>query len=291
MVRPPFTEEIEIRTADGVSLRATAQEPILRARGTVLLAHAEFASRQSFLRDGRGLAPFLAGQGFRTLAFDFRGHGESPSESEVTYDAFIRHDLAAVAECARARWKGPLVVVGHALGGHVALAARGTGAIDADAIVAIATNVWLRRFEPSLLRWQAKRAAMAYVANMLEARGHFPARALGLGTDDESSSVMRAAVRAAREGTWTSDDGAIDYVRALANVRIPVLAIASKADKLRCVPECAERMLECTAGIKDVQVIANDDRGGAAPGHMSLVTGRRSSHVWEAVAAWLSSRD
>lgn len=288
-MRRPFLEEIEIRTSDGVSLRATAEEPVLRTRGTVLLAHAEFASRQSFLRDGRGLASFLVGQGFRILAFDFRGHGESVAEEgEVTYDAFIRHDLAAVAECARARWKGPLVVVGHALGGHVALAARGVRSIDVDAIVAVATNVWLPRFEPSLLRWQAKRAAMAYVASMVEARGHFPARALGLGTDDESARVMRAAIRTAREGTWTSDDGAIDYVRALADVRIPVLAIASKADKLRCVPECAERMLECTAGIRDMHVIAHDDRGGPAPGHMSLVTGRRSSHVWEAIAAWLT---
>jgi len=272
-------------------LRATVQDVAGRARGTAILAHAEFTSHDEFLRSG-GLAHGLASRGWRTIAFDFRGHGESRSRTgegrdDVTYDDLLRHDLATVADCARARWSGRLVVVGHALGGHVAMAGCGTSVVDIDAIVAIAANVWLPQFDPSPLRWRAKRAAIELISAVVRARGHFPARAMGLGSEDESAALIQSAVRAAREGVWRSEDGTLDYERALERVRVPILALASATGRLRCAPECAERMLARCAGAKDFRLIAHDDRGGPAPGYMGLVRGPRASNVWETAADWM----
>ncbi|MEO6420812.1 MAG: alpha/beta fold hydrolase, partial [Polyangiaceae bacterium] len=135
-------ESIEVHTEDGHALRAYVREPSAKCIGVAVLAHAMFARSSQFERPhGRGLARFLAEQGWRTVAFDFRGHGDSgPSASSGgrwTYDDLVRRDLPCVVDCARARQKRgeKVVVIGHSLGGHVAMAAQGLGILDADAVV------------------------------------------------------------------------------------------------------------------------------------------------------------
>ena len=69
-------EELEIRTADGVALRAVVDDPPagVALRGTCVMAHALFARKTEFgRRDSGGLAQAYAAAGWRTIAFDFRG--------------------------------------------------------------------------------------------------------------------------------------------------------------------------------------------------------------------------
>src|SRR5262245_46771476 len=131
-------EELEIHTSDGAVLRAVMNDPPEGSslRATLILAHAMFARKSTFGRpDRRGLGDVLGARGYRTLAFDFRGHGESrppKANPEWGYDDFVRFDMPAVVDCARARGEGkPILVVGHSLGGHVALAAEGAGYMHA----------------------------------------------------------------------------------------------------------------------------------------------------------------
>src|SRR5688572_2133309 len=73
-------EELEIHAADGAVLRAVLDDPPDGApfRCTLVLAHAMFCSKSTFgRRDRPGFASALAARGFRTVAFDFRGHGDS----------------------------------------------------------------------------------------------------------------------------------------------------------------------------------------------------------------------
>jgi predicted alpha/beta hydrolase len=291
-----MSHEITIETVDGVALRATVHEPTADSepmRGTVVLAHAMFARRTEYERPaGSGLARVLARHGFRTLAFDFRGHGDSgPGKASDgatwTYDDLVTKDLPAVVARAREDGATNVAVVGHSLGGHVAMAAQGIGAIAIDRLVAVAANVWLRALEPSRVRWALKLASLRLVEEAVRRRGFFPARALRQGSDDESAAYMRALARGARSGSWTSDDGAVDYGAALRNIRIPVLAIASTSDRLNCHPACAARMIDALGGPKELLTIAEDDDGGAAPDHMGLVTSPRADHVRLAIAAWL----
>jgi predicted alpha/beta hydrolase len=252
-----------------------------------------FARRTEFERPpGRGLAPFLAERGWRTVAFDFRGHGDSgPSASSGGawgYDDLILRDIPAVVACARARAKRlPVVVFGHSLGGNAALAAQGIGVLEADAIVAIASNVWMREQEPSRARWVKKRALMAFVEGISKGRGYFPARALRLGSDDESARFMSALVRFTREGTWTSEDRELDYAAARTKVTIPVLAMASHGDRLNCNPACAERMIGATRGPREFVCVGRADDGGPAPDHMGLVTSGTARTAWQRAAEWI----
>ncbi len=289
-------ETIEVRTADGQTLFADVLEPDGDAPlGVAIFAHAMFARRTTFTRPTRGsLAELFAKAGYLTIAFDFRGHGDSEPTARGgaswSYDDLVRVDLPAVAACARARFGDlPLVVVGHSLGGNVALAAQGLGVLDADALVLVAANMWTRRHEPSRRRWVAKRAIVEAFDVLCRRRGYFPARALRIGSDDESALYMSALSRCVREGRWTSDDGKDDYHAQTSRITVPVALVASEGDRLFCHPDCALRMVERIRGPRLVERVARSDDGGAPPGHMGLVTSRKVREVYRRVIEWLRS--
>lgn len=296
--RPPparrGSEAIDIRTADGWSLRADVHEPESAPVGVAVLAHAMMARRTEFERPkGAGAAAMFVARGWRVVAFDFRGHGDSaPTVREGGtwgYDDLVARDLPAVHEYARARArkKKPVVLVGHSLGGHVGLAAQGTGLVAFDGLACVGANVWLRDLEPRRARWMVKRAALEAISAVTRRVGRFPARLLRLGSDDESVAYFDDFTRFARTGAWTSADGSADYLDALGSVKVPVLQLVSDGDRLECVPECGARFAAlCGGGHELVRVSAGDD-GGPPPDHMGLVTSGRIASAWERVEAWM----
>ncbi len=287
------SQRVDILTADGVSLAASFGEPEEGARGIVVLAHAMFARRSEFERPaGEGLVELLRRRGYRTLTFDFRGHGESATPARAggdwSYDDLVRLDLPAVVSAARDRSEGGNVfVVGHSLGGHAALAAQGLGLVSADGVVLAASNVWLEELESSPLRWLEKRALMLLMRKATERRGYFPARALRQGSDDEARSYVEDIARPVETGRWASRDGRDDYRSALGRVEVPVFSIASDGDRLFCHPDAARRFLAlCGGKVHFARVRAGDD-GGRAPGHMELVTSPRARRVFGEALDWL----
>lgn len=82
-------------------------------------------------------------RGLEVWAYDQRGFGRNPSNRDWPGHEALVADLEAVAAAARAARPGlPLAVVGHSMGGGVALAAAGEGRLDADALVLMAPAVW-----------------------------------------------------------------------------------------------------------------------------------------------------
>jgi predicted alpha/beta hydrolase len=293
-------EEVEIRTEDGLSLRATVVEPSGASasesgpRAVAVLAHAMFARRTQFDKPSRdeGWLAALARAGVRAIAFDFRGHGDSgtPASKEGfwSYDDLVQRDLPAVVAAARDRAAGaPVVVIGHSLGGHVALAAQGTGAIAADALVVVAANLWLPRWDASLARRAVKWAAIEALRRTTARVGYFPARRLRRGSDDEAAPFMHDLVRFVEDDEWKSADGAADYAASLARIAVPVLGFASEADRVQCAPSCARAIL-AQIPRAELRVVREGDAGprSAAPSHMELVT--RSRAVREAAVRFVA---
>jgi predicted alpha/beta hydrolase len=251
------------------------------------------ARRSSFDRPrGNGLTRFFCARGWRVITFDFRGHGDSgPSGGQRGtwgYDDLVTHDLPAVAAYARARAEPdlPVALVGHSLGGHVALAAQGTGRAELSGIVGVGANIWLRHLEPSLARWLAKRAVLRAALALSRRAGRFPARTLGAGSDDESLRFFEDFERFARTG-WVSRDGREDYTAALRKVTCPVLQLISDGDRLTCSPECGEGFLALCGGERSLERISRTDDGGPAPSHMGMVTSGKVNRAWERVEAWM----
>jgi alpha-beta hydrolase superfamily lysophospholipase len=92
-------------------------------------------------------ARFWAGQGITTYAYDQRGFGRNLSFGRWPGAEALVGDLLAVARQVRARQPClPLIVVGHSMGGGVALAAAGqgpgAGQLDADGVVLAAPAIW-----------------------------------------------------------------------------------------------------------------------------------------------------
>ncbi len=290
-------EELEIRTADGVALRALAHDPPegVALRGTCVMAHAMFARKSEFGRRERpGLAQAYAAQGWRTIAFDFRGHGDSTlarGAAEWTYDDLVRRDLPAVFECARARSEErPVIVVGHSLGGHVALAAQGAGKIAADGVIVIAANLWLRVLETSHLRWAAKLALGRVMAESVARLGRLPARRMRVGSDDASGAFVGDILRFMREDRWRSADGTDDYLASLARVVVPVCAVSSEGDHVTCHPASAEAFARRCSGALEMIRIARSDDGRRPPGHMEIVTTDRARTPLLGALAWVASQ-
>ena len=107
-----------LRSADGLSLHGQVWPAMGAARGTLLIVHGlgEHVARYG------AVASALAQQGWRVLAFDQRGHGrsEGPRGSIASADSMLQ-DLALMIDSARAESQpGPLVLLGHSMGGLVA---------------------------------------------------------------------------------------------------------------------------------------------------------------------------
>ena len=283
-----------MRTTDGWSLRADLDEPAGEPVGVAVLAHAMMARRTEWGRpQGAGLRQRLVARGWRVISFDFRGHGDSgPRASEggkYSYDDLVTQDLPAIHAFARARdrKRRRVVLVGHSLGGHVGLAAQGTGLVAFDRIVAVAVNLWMPQFEPSASRRALRLLMLGAVDATARRVGRFPARALRMGSDDEAQAYFHDLGRFARTGRWTSADGAIDYLASLASVQVPVLQVVSEGDRMACRPEGGARFLRRCGGPQELMRVERADDGGPAPGHMGIVTSGRIDGVWDRVEAWM----
>jgi predicted alpha/beta hydrolase len=290
----PSSEVVEVRTDDGWSLRADVDEPAGEPAGVAVLAHAMMARRSEFDRpEGAGVRRRLVARGWRVVSFDFRGHGDSgPRASEggrYTYDDLVTRDLPAIHAFARSRdrKKRRVILVGHSLGGHVGLAAQGTGRVAFDAIVAVAANLWMPQFERSGPRRALRRLLLSAIDATARRVGRFPARALRMGSDDEARAYFEDLGRFARTGRWSSADGAVDYLASLARVTVPVLQLVSDGDRMACRPEGGALFLQRCGGPQQLLQVTRADDGGPAPGHMGLVTSGRIGRAWDGVEAWM----
>jgi len=105
-----------LTTHDGLTLQLR-EWPVPEARGTVVIVHGlgEHIARHA------NVAARLNAAGWTAFGHDQRGHGASAGArgALARSDDFLA-DLALVIDAARSRHPGPLVLLGHSLGGLIA---------------------------------------------------------------------------------------------------------------------------------------------------------------------------
>ena len=230
-------------------------------------------------------AEYWAGRGITTYAYDQRGFGRNPSFGHWPGAEALVADLGAVARRLRTRHPClPIVVVGHSMGGGVALAAAGgagAGGLEADGLVLAAPAIWGGEEMNPALRLLAWVAAATVPDKRFSGRGVVEIQAT------DNIPLLRALARdphylsppSARElyGLVRLTDLARD---AVAHVELPSLLLLGKRDEI--VPNSRVREVYVrTAGPR--RVLTYED------GWHLLFRDLQAERVWRDVADWVLS--
>jgi len=138
-----------LTTADGLRLNLR-EWPLEDARGSVVIVHGlgEHIGRYAHV------AAHLNEWGWRVIGYDQRGHGASAGpRGALTRDDDLLRDLALVIDAVRAEQPGPLVLLGHSMGGLVAarLVADRLRSVDALVLSSPALDPGMNAFQKLLL--------------------------------------------------------------------------------------------------------------------------------------------
>ena len=221
-------------TADGLKLQIR-EWPVANARGTVLIVHGlgEHIGRYAHV------AAHLNGQGWRVVGHDQRGHGRSAgARGALAHEHSLLEDLAGVIDRVRSAHPGPLVLLGHSMGGLVAARFCAEGLADAPA-------PWCRAVDALALSSPALNLGMNAFQGMLLAvlGGLAPNLAVGNGLDPTGVSRDKAVVKAYEGDPLVHDritprlvrfmlDGGRQVLRDAARWRLPTLLLYAGSDRL-----------------------------------------------------------
>ncbi|MEZ4395226.1 MAG: alpha/beta fold hydrolase [Polyangiales bacterium] len=130
--------EVTLHPDDGYPIVARRFEPAGRARGSVVIHGATATPRRYYDRFAR----YLAGEGLRVLAYDYRGVGASRPVSLRGFEGTMRDwaERDAVAAVRHLRECDPdakLVMVGHSFGGQLLGLSDALREVDAAVMVGV----------------------------------------------------------------------------------------------------------------------------------------------------------
>lgn len=231
----PMATLASLTTADGLKLHLR-EWPCADARGTVLILHG--------LGEHIGRYEHVAAQVLRSkrhvVGYDHRGHGASEgARGRLGRSDDLLRDLALVIDAARLRHPGPVVLLGHSMGGLVA-ARMVAGGLEAS------PPAWHREVEGLVLSSPALDLGMSAAQKLqLALLGALaPNLAVGNGLEPEAISRDPAVVGAYVDDPLVHDrltpklarfivDGG-EFTRARARQwRVPTLLLYAGSD--RCV--------------------------------------------------------
>jgi alpha-beta hydrolase superfamily lysophospholipase len=225
-----------LQTSDGIALRLQEWPAPGTARGTVLVVHGLGEHVERY----RVLAAELNAAGWNVAGYDHRGHGRSEGKrGRIAQDDSMLLDLAAAIDHFRARFPGPLALLGHSMGGLVVGRFVAEGAADARAS-------WSRDVDALVMSSPALDPGMSAFQRLLVAAlgALAPDIAVGNGLKPEWVSRDPAVVAAyvadplvhdrisPRLARFIADGGEIARSRAR-GWRVPTLLMWAGAD--RCV--------------------------------------------------------
>ncbi len=162
---PLRADEIEIRSPDGVRLRATYRKAVGEAKRAALLLHMLGGSRT----DWKPLEPLLLESGISTFALDFRGHGDSGTKTDgstVDHKSFddrtrplIAKDVAPALQFLEAQGfkRQEITLVGASIGANVAIISVSREAQLRNAVLlSPGMNYRQLRIEDAVREWNSR---------------------------------------------------------------------------------------------------------------------------------------
>lgn len=277
----------EIRCLDGVLLGGHLWcAPDGGSRGSIIVNPATGVLARFYHRYAR----FLACHGFDVLTYDYRGVGLSRPEHlrgcGYRWRDWGERDFDAALRFMRERRRdGPLMVVGHSVGGFLPGLAENAPLIDRMLTVG-AQYAWWGDYMPRrrlslFAKWHV---AMPVVTVLC---GYFPGRRFGWLEDLPAGVAQEWSFRGPRfERSHPRGERQAVLSRMVA-VQAPILAIAVSDDELGTVP-AVRRTLGYYRGAERTAVLLRPaDYGRQAIGHFNLFHDSHAAGFWVDTLSWL----
>lgn len=284
---PVNGQPVSIRCEDGVILGGHLWRGVTDAsNGSVIINPATGVLARYYHR----YAQFLARHGLDVLTFDYRGIGQSRPQqlrgSRYRWRDWGEQDFeAALRLMAGYRRGGPLMVVGHSIGGFLPGLAKSADMIDRMLTVG-AQYAWWRDYAPRrrlglFVKWHIAMPAMTALC------GYFPGRRLGWLEDLPSGVANEWSFRGRRFELSHPKSEREDVLCRMAAVSAPILAVAVSDDELGTVP-AVRRALNYYSGAQRVVVLLNPTAlGRDAIGHFGLFHDSHEAGFWTDTLSWL----
>jgi len=235
-------------------------------------------------------AQFLARHGFDVLTFDYRGIGQSRPQSlkgvGYRWREWGEQDFdAALRLMAGYRRGGPLMVVGHSIGGFLPGLAESAAMIERMLTVG-AQYAWWGDYAPRrrlglLVKWHVAMPAITAFC------GYFPGRRLGWLEDLPRNVANEWSFRRRRFELNHPRNERKDALCRMAAVKAPILAIAVSDDELGTVPAVRRALTYYTGAQHGVVLLKPADFGREAIGHFALFHDSHASGFWADTLTWL----
>ena len=269
---------MQIRTSAGHEICAELFAPAGEPRGTALIVPA-MGVTQAFYGP---LASWLAGQGFLTATFDYRGMGLSRNGKLRAVDATVVDwavvDCAAMVDEVAARAPGkPLTWIGHSLGGQLLGLVPNRARIAKAVAIAAGSGYW-RDNSPGL-RWRVWVLWWFLVPLTVPLFGYFPGKRLRL-VGDVPGPAMRQWRR------WCLDPDYVvgaegEAVRArYAAVDTPIHSLSFTDDEFMSERSIAALQSFYSGAPRTATRLRPRDVGESRIGHFGFFRARHEQSLW-----------
>lgn len=219
----------------------------------VLLVHGSIENGRIFYSNaGKGLAPFLASEGYDVFVFDYRGRGAStPSvnkESDFGLYEMLQEDFPKVVQEVRNYTNNKAQIwMAHSWGGVMLLAyyARNYAKLDVKSMVFFACK---RRITvKSLYKFYLINFGWNFLSKLLiRIYGYLPAKRFKIGADDESKGTYKETCEWLYHKEWLGiRDRPFNYLEELRKLDLPpILSITGSNDKVLGHPKDVQILLD-----------------------------------------------
>ncbi len=254
----------------------------------VILIPGSFSNRRFWYSPkGIGLGPYLARAGYDVWIAEMRGHGLSPRNrdySRNTVRDYVRYDLPAIADFVHEQNPRKAHWLGHSLGGVILAGGLGGGYLDE---AKVASSV-LFGSQVSRVYWPLKVPPLEWTARLLLKRFTvLSGSRLKRGPEDEPISLAIESLR------WHGlfgrfGDAERDWFAGLAEVRVPVMAVAALGDKQDPPWACEKLLKQFGSRLSEFLCLGKKHGFSGDFGHVEMLISKEAQReVWPLLEQWL----
>jgi len=259
------------------------------ARGVpVILLHGSFSNRRFWYSPkGLGLGPYLARAGFDVWIAEMRGHGLSSRNQAYRHNRvsdYVRYDLPAIADFVHEQNPQAAHWLGHSLGGITLAGALGGHYLDQQRVASAA----LFGSQISRTYWPLKAPPVEWGSRLLLKRfSVLSGSRLKRGPEDEPIGLALESLR------WHGlfgrfGDAERDWWAGLAEVRVPLLAVAAAGDRQDPPWACRKLLEQFGSALGEFLCLSKENGFASDFGHVEMLVSKEAQReVWPLVARWL----